>query len=73
MCAFVCYFTVKISEPVKVESYTTSSPPSPSAVSIDNDIAEDVLIQNRLRLAQKMSMGPKKKTDKYVGIHLLCE
>lgn len=56
---------MKISEPAKVE--VISEPPSPSAVSNGNDVAEDVLIQNRLRLAQKMNMGPKKKADnKYV-------
>lgn len=52
---------VKISEPVKIEA-----PPSPTPISngIGDGVAEDVLIQNRLRLAQKMAAGPKKKSPK---------
>lgn len=49
---------VKITEPVKVEP-----PPSPTPVSNGSEISEDILLQNRQRLAMKMG-GPKKKDKK---------
>lgn len=55
---------VKISEPVKVEEEKFSPPSSPSHFSNGNAVPEDILVQNRLRLAQKMSSGPKKKEKK---------
>lgn len=60
---------MKITEPSKEEIDKLSPPSSPSHISNGNGVAEDILIQNRLRLAQKMSGGPKKK-EKYVKLAL---
>lgn len=57
---------MKITEPSKEEFDKLSPPSSPSHISNGNGVSEDILIQNRLRLAQKMSGGPKKK-EKYVN------
>lgn len=52
---------VKITEPTKDDTKLIT-PPSP--IANGNDMSDDILIQNRLRLAQKMSTGPKKKDKK---------
>ena len=55
---------MKFSNSAKTEE-VPKVPDSPKPVAVQNGgLDEDILLANRLKLAQKMSSGPKKKADK---------